>query len=51
MTGWVAASATILRTLPGMAWLARETPVARVGTSIYLYHVGPAPGAASLHAP
>ena len=42
-TGWVAASALILRTLPGMAWLERRTPVARIGTSIYLYYVPPRP--------
>jgi hypothetical protein len=44
-TGWVAASALILRTLPGMAWLQKEKPVARVGTSIYLYHLAAAPRA------
>jgi hypothetical protein len=40
-TGWVAASAVILRMAPGMAWLRRETPVVRVGDSIYLYHLTP----------
>ena len=42
-TGWVAASALILRTLPGMEWLRRRTPAVRVGTSIYLYYVPPGP--------
>lgn len=49
-TGWVAASALILRTLPGMAWLRGEKPVAKVGTSIYLYHLAPPPGATAPHA-
>jgi hypothetical protein len=46
-SGWVAASSLILRTLPGMAWLRQQAPVARVGSSIYLYHI-PAPPAAAI---
>lgn len=47
VTGWVAASAYRLRmgfmggTHDPFAWLLERTPVARVGHSIYLYHIEP----------
>ncbi|HEX6535156.1 MAG TPA: PQQ-binding-like beta-propeller repeat protein [Gemmatimonadaceae bacterium] len=42
-TGWVAASRTYLAGayLPCFTWLARETPVARIGRSMLLYHILP----------
>jgi 4-amino-4-deoxy-L-arabinose transferase-like glycosyltransferase len=44
-TGWVAASETFLAGVwsdTSLRWLARETPVARIGPSMRLYHIEPA---------
>lgn len=43
-TGWIAASAYPLYENPRLDWLIDKTPVARVGTSIYLYYLRPGPG-------
>jgi hypothetical protein len=40
-TGWVAASAFPLYENPRIDWLVERTPVARVGTSIFLYFLPP----------
>jgi hypothetical protein len=42
-TGWIAASAWVLHGFPGLPWLAERRPVTKVGTSIYLFYVPPAP--------
>jgi hypothetical protein len=41
VTGWIAASAWVLYGIPGMPWLRAHTPVAKVGKTIYLYHIPP----------
>lgn len=44
-TGWVAASETFLAGVwsdTSLRWLARRTPVARIGPSMRLYHIEPA---------
>jgi hypothetical protein len=40
-TGWVAASAFPLFGIPRIDWLLDRQPVARVGSSIYLYYLPP----------
>jgi hypothetical protein len=45
-TGWVAASETFLAGVwsdTSLRWLARRTPVARIGPSMRLYYIEPAP--------
>jgi hypothetical protein len=41
-TGWIAASSWVLHGVPGLPWLSAQTPVAKVGKTIYLYHIPPA---------
>ena len=45
VTGWIAASemvrANLVAPYGGWSWLAKHTPVARVGHSIYLYYIPP----------
>ena len=38
-TGWVAASAYAIYAKPRLDWLLNRTPVAKIGTSIWLYHL------------
>jgi hypothetical protein len=43
VTGWVAASRSLLATNPALRWLADRKPVARIGRSINLYYIEPKP--------
>jgi hypothetical protein len=43
VTGWVAASRSLLATNPALRWLADRKPVARIGQSINLYYIEPKP--------
>ena len=43
VTGWVAASSLLWRAIPGIPWLQGRTPAARIGTSIDLFYLPPAP--------
>jgi hypothetical protein len=38
-TGWVAASAYAIYARPRLDWLLHRTPAAKIGTSIWLYHI------------